>query len=201
MALNPEIAKLLVELHAQDTDTRGNAVVALRDHTHVPEVQHALRAAIHDLDGYVRMLAAEALARKALFVHDVIPLLIAVLEVCDQGDMARISVSKQWRRVAAGVIGKYGRGAAPAIAALRNALLDPDSNIRGYAAMSLGAIGPEAILALQDLRAARQSEEAVELRKIYEDAIKNIVQSENFIVIAKGEPPEAGLDNPSMRRQ
>ena len=38
--------------------------------------------------------------------------------------------------------------------------------------MSLGAVGPAAIRALQDLRAARQSEEDENLRKVYEDAIK-----------------------------
>ena len=66
--------------------------------------------------------------------------------------------------------------------------------------MSLGAVGPAAIHALQDLRAARQSEEDENLRKVYDYAIKKIVQSEHFIVIAKDDPPEEGLDNPRMRR-
>jgi hypothetical protein len=197
MSLESELQRLIIRLHDADSDTRGKTVVALREHTEVPEVQHALRSAIYDSSGYVRMLAAEALARAALFPEDVIPVLIAVLEVADRSDIAEIEVSKQWRRVAAGVIGKYSSGAAPAIPALRNALLDPDVNIRGYAAQSLGEIGPAALVALQDLRAARQSEADEEVRKVYETAIKKVVQSEDFIAISKMETP--GEDSGASR--
>ncbi|MEK7676633.1 MAG: HEAT repeat domain-containing protein [Verrucomicrobiota bacterium] len=199
MALDPNIRNLLARLHDPDNDTRGRAVVALREHTGAPEVQHALRSAIYDADGHVRMLAAEALARAALFRDEVIPVLLAILEVGDKADIARLGTSKQWRRVAAGCIGKYGAEAAPAIPALRNALLDPEANVRGYAAMSLGAIGPATISALQDLRAARQSEEDANLRRVYEDAIKKVVQSERFIVIARDDTPTPGTNNPRFR--
>jgi hypothetical protein len=67
--------------------------------------------------------------------------------------------------------------------------------------MSLGAVGPAAIRALQDLRAARQSEQDENLRKVYEDAIKKIVQSEHFVVIAKDDPMEEDPDNPRFQRR
>jgi len=199
MALEPNIQNLIARLHDPDSAIRGKAVVALREHTGAPEVQHALRSALYDADGHVRMLAAEALARAALLRDDVIPVLLAILQVADQAHLANVATSKQWRRVAAACLGKYGAGAAPAIPALRNALLDPDANVRGYAAMSLGAIGPAAISALQDLRAARQSEPDENLRAVYEDAIKKVVQSEHFLVIARDDPPSPGTTNPRFR--
>lgn len=199
MALDPNIQNLLARLHDPDSDIRGKAAVGLREHIEAPEVQHALRSAIYDADGHVRMLAAEALATAGLFRGEVIPVLITMLEVGDEADIARVATSKQWRRVAAACIGKYGAEAAPAIPALRNALLDPETNVRGYAAMSLGAIGPAAISALQDLRAARQSEQDEILRGVYEDAIKKVVQSEHFIVIARDDTPSPGTNNPRFR--
>lgn len=174
------------------------AVTAMRDHLDVSEVLHAMRVSIWDPDGHVRILAAEALARQGFCPDEALPVLITVLEVGDKADIAQIPNSKQWRRVAAGVIQHYGPQAEPAIQSLRNALLDPDDNVRGYAAISLGAIGSAAIVALQDLRAARQTEANEGVREqVYDRAIRQIVGSDNFIVIRRDEDDtssDAGSD-------
>ena len=164
----------------------------MRNHVQVPEVVHAFRVSIFDPDGHVRILAAEALARAGLYPAEAIPVLVAVLAVGDQSDIATVAHAKEWRRTAAGAIGRYGNEAEIAIPALRNALLDPDANVRGYAAMSLGAIGAASIVALQDLRAARQSEDGEGVREVYEEAIRKIVGSDHFVVIRRDEqePPD-----------
>ena len=177
------VRELLVQLHSPEKETRMQAVTGLREHTSVPEAVHALRMSLFDPDGHVRILAAEALARAGLYPDEAIPVLVAVLEVTDQTNIAAVPHAKEWRRVAAGALQFYGSRAAPAIPALRNALLDPDYNVRGYAAISLGAIGPEAIIALQDLRAARQSEPNEGVRQVYAEAIRRVVGSAHFTVI------------------
>ena len=184
------ITELLVRLHNSDPDVRMKAVRELRGQTHIPEVQNALRTSLYDPSGHVRILAAEALAKASLFPEETIPVLVTVLEVIDQAHIASVPHAKEWRRLAAGALAHYGPAAEPAIAALRNALLDPDYNVRGYAAIALGAIGPAAIVALQDLRAARQSEPNEGVRTVYDDAIKKVVGSEHFSVIAWDKPPQ-----------
>ena len=185
--MDNSLEKALVELHSHEEKIRVKAIITLREMTEEPEARHALRSAIHDESGRIRFLAAETLARARLYPDDVLPVLISVIEVADQADIAIMPESKNWRRVAAGVIGNYRDAAKAAIPVLRNALLDPDYNVRGYAAKSLGSIGPEAIVALQDLRAARQVEEDENIRTVYENAIKQITQSKRFIVIAQDE--------------
>jgi HEAT repeat protein len=184
------VNRLLVQLHNPSEEQKISAVIALRKHLDILEVQNALRSCLCDSDGSVRMLAAEALSKEKLFPEDSIPVLMTILDVTDQGKIARIDTSKQWRRMAAGALANYGPKAEPALQLLRNALLDPDINIRGYAAIALGAIGPPSIIALQDLRAARQIEDDLNLRDIYDSAIKKIVRSNKFIVIAEDEQDE-----------
>lgn len=180
-------AWLLEQLQSTSSDERQAAVVALREVAIVPEVEMALRVATRDDDGHVRFLSAEALARSGLAADVAIPVLVTVLNVGDEPSFANRPHAKEWRRMAAGVLGRYGERAAPAIDALRRALWDPEYNVRGYAALSLGKIGTAAMSALQDLRAARQTEGNEALRQIFEDAIGAIVQSEHFIVIT---PPK-----------
>lgn len=179
------IKNLIFHAHNQDSDIRINAIVQLRDYTNIPEVAHTLRSLIYDVNGNVRILAAEALSKARLFPEDAIPVLITTLEVIDDPHISKVAHSKEWRRVAAGSLRFYGSKAVMAIPALKNALLDPDENVRMYAAISLGEIGKESIVVLQDLRAARQSETNLELRKIIDDVIKKIVGSEHFIVITE----------------
>ena len=197
MDIDPHITEQLVRLHSEDSSVRLDSVVALRDRLDVAEVVHAMRVLIHDPDGHVRILAAEALARRGLHADEALPVLIAVLGASDKADVAKIPHAKEWRRVAAGVIQHYDTEADAAIPALRNALLDPDHNVRAYAAISLGAIGPAAIVALQDLRAARQTDENDALREqVYDRAIRRIVGSDRFRVISwdEDEPFDAGHD-------
>jgi len=197
MAIDPHVTEQLLRLHSEDAGVRLDAVVALRDRLDVAEVVHAMRVLIHDPDGHVRILAAEALARRGLHAGEALPVLIATLEVIDKAEIARVPHAKEWRRVAAGVIQHYGPVAEPAIPALRNALLDPDQLVRGYAAISLGKIGPAAIVALQDLRAARQAEANEVMREqVYDRAIRQIVGSDHFVVIRRDDdaPPEVRPD-------
>ena len=127
-------------------------------------------------------------------------MLITPLEVIDQAQLAKVPHAKEWRRVAAGVIQHYGPEAEPAIPALRNALLDPDQLVRGYAAISLGKIGPAAIVALQDLRAARQAEANEVMREQgYDCAIRQIVGSDHFIVIRRDDDARPGAGPDRMR--
>jgi len=186
-----ELQQALLLIHSAISDERCSAIVGLRKHLDVFEAQHALLLSLNDEDGHVRILAAEALAKAGLCPEKAIPVLIATIEVTDMAYLAQVPGAKEWRRVAVGVLGRYGAKAAPAIPILRTALLDPDINIRGYAAKSLGEIGPEAIVALQDLRATRQAEEDENLRSIYDHAIQQIMQSKRFIVIAQ-EDDESG---------
>jgi HEAT repeat protein len=188
MDMDPFIQDCLLRLHDPDKDVRMDAVVQLRDRVSVPQVQHALRTAIYDPDGHVRILAAEALARGKMYPNESIPVLMTVLEVVDKAYLASVPHSKEWRRVAAGALGHYGAEAESAVPFLKNALLDPDADVRRYTARTLGLIGPAAIVALQDLRAARQVEANKMARIVYEEAIEKIVQSKHFIVIAKDEP-------------
>lgn len=174
MIADPGVKALVLDLHSPDESIRQDAVVGLRDCVSIPEVQHALRCSLNDTGGHIRILAAEALSRNRLFPQDVLPVLIATLEAADEAAVARVQHAKQWRRLAAGAIAHYGPDAEPAIDALRTALLDPEINVRGYAALALGAIGPPAILALQDLRVFRQSQEDHDLRTVIEDAIRKI---------------------------
>lgn len=190
MTEQADIPALLIRLHHVDAEVRRDAVVKLRGHIARPEAEHAVRLAIHDNDGLVRMLAAEALARARVCPEEAIPVLIAVLEAADQAGVASAPNAKDWRRVAAGALEHYGPRAEPAIPALRNALLDPDQNVRGYAALSLGAIGPAAIVAMQDLRVARQSEAEEQMRPPFDEAIRKIARSDHFIVITRTEEGE-----------
>lgn len=197
MTLDPDISRGLIRLHNGDATIRLDAVVTLRDQMDVAEVMHAMRVLIYDPDGHVRILAAEALARQGLYASEALPVLITTLEVVDKAEVAGVPHAKEWRRVAAGVIQHYGPEAGPAIPALRNALLDPDQMVRGYAAISLGKIGPAAIVALQDLRAARQAEDSEAMREqVYDRAIRQIVGSDHFLVIRRDddETPDAGPD-------
>lgn len=184
-------AWLMEQLQSASAEERQAAVVALREMAIVPEVERALRATIQDDDGHVRILAAEALARSGLAPDVAIPVLVTVLDVGDEPSFANRPHAKEWRKIAAGVLGRYGERAAPAIDALRRALWDPEYNVRGYAAMSLGKIGPAAMCALQDIRAARQTEGNEALRQVFEDAIGAIVRSEHFIVIT---PPKENTE-------
>lgn len=181
------IKNLIFHAHNQDSGIRINAIVQLRDYTSIPEVAHTLRSLIYDINGHVKILAAEALAKSRLFPEDAIPVLITTLEVIDEPHISKVDHSKEWRRVAAGALQFYGPKAIFAIPALKNALLDPDENVRGYAAISLGEIGKEAVVALQDLRAARQSEPNLKLREVIDVVIKKIVGSEHFVVITEDE--------------
>ena len=175
----------LRNLKSDIKDDRLDAIAILRNKTEIIEVQKALLGALYNIDGHVRIMAAEALAYNRIYPENAIPVLIATIEVSDEADVVNIQYAKQWRRIAVGAIGRYGKSAEIAIPSLRVALLDPDANIRGYAAKSLGEIGPDSIIALQDLRAARQVEEDPNIREIYEEAIKKITQSKKFIVIAQ----------------
>ena len=163
-----------------DHELRGDAVLALYEHTELAQVQQALRSALHDEDGNVRMLAAWALARSALFGEEVIPVLVAMLEVGDRATPARMAGSKLGRQIAASVVGTYGAKAAMAVPALKHALLDPEAEVRRNAARSLGNIGPAALGASPALHAAKQSEEDEGQRLVYESAIRKIVQSGIF---------------------
>jgi len=197
--MDEDIKKLIFKAHNEDEDIRQEAIVELRNYTSIPEVSSFLRSLIYDKNGHVRILAAEALARARLYPEDAIPVLVTVLEVVDDAHIANLEHAKNWRRVAAGALGFYGTKATSAIAALKNALLDPDTNVRGYAAMSLGEIGNAAMVALQDLRVLRQNETDEKLRSIYDKIIKKIVGSENFIIITKDEIETHLKDNRQNR--
>jgi HEAT repeat protein len=183
--VDTELQQALLQLHSANPDERCRAVVALRAKSEIFEAQHALLSSLNDENGHVRILAAEALAKAGLHPDRTIPVLIATIEATDESHLAQIPGAKDWRRIAVGVLGRYGARATNAIPVLRTALLDPDINIRGYAAKSLGEIGPDAIVALQDLRTTRQAEEDDNLRSIYDRAIQQIMQSKRFIVIAQ----------------
>jgi len=65
-----------------------------------------LRRLIHEGDGAVRILAAEALSRTASYPEDAIPVLIAALDVCREHNL--IESSEAWLKVALGAIANYG---------------------------------------------------------------------------------------------
>jgi HEAT repeat protein len=96
----------------------------------------ALKAAINHASPDV---VNEALGSLAEFGEPAMPAIIAALKIKDS------------RGLAAAILGRMGKAAAPAVPALTEALSDDRPSVRREAAFALGAIGPDAGSATQAL--------------------------------------------------
>jgi hypothetical protein len=92
---------------SSDYSSRADAVLELRElAVDSSSARDELRRLIREGDGGVRVLAAEALARTASFPDEVLPVLIATLDVYRERGLTE--ASEPWARVALGSIAKYG---------------------------------------------------------------------------------------------
>lgn len=133
----PELIKLLKD---EDDDVRRSVAAALPaigglNRTHVKDLAEALK----DKDGDVRSGIASALARMGLEARAAVPVLADAL-VKDTNPEVRLK--------AANALMKIGREALPALAALTEALKDPETDVRNAAVTALQKIGPAAKTAL-----------------------------------------------------
>lgn len=89
-----------------DYSRQTNALMELRQLARDSEsAKDELRRLIHEGDGAVRILAAEALSRAAAYPEDAMPVLIAALDVCREHNI--VDSSEPWLRVALGAIANY----------------------------------------------------------------------------------------------
>ena len=89
-----------------DYSRQTNGLMELRQLAENSEsARDELRRLIHEGDGAVRILAAEALSRTASYPEDAIPVLIAVLDVCREHNM--VESWEPWLKVALGAIANY----------------------------------------------------------------------------------------------
>lgn len=149
-------------------------VLKLRSGSFNLESVAQLRRALKSHNGYVRIQAAESLARWQVHPEEAIPVLVAVLETARDPSIRSAPFAGEWLRVAAAAIGGYRSNAVSAVPALVGVLADRDYNVRGYAARSLGQIGSLAASAIPALEAAINQETMLEIREIMQQAAEMI---------------------------
>lgn len=155
------------QMKSVDEDTRISAIVGLRKIGAANrQVEELLTLALSDKSAYVRVLAAESLSKQKKQGSLAIPVLIKALESPSDPANKTGQYAKDWKRVAGGALGNYGRQAEPAIPVLVKALANSDYNVRGYAAMSLGRIGVANQMAIQGLKQAIAVEESDSVKEI-----------------------------------
>lgn len=162
------ISQIIILRKSKDWDEKVKAYTTLRKMG--PSFKgwtSALKAAICDTDGWVRIFAAEALSRFSEAPDYAVPVLTALLEVSEE------IKDYHWSRVAAGALGKYGANAKLAIPVLIKALRSEDPNVLGYIAKALGGMGGLAKDALPALtKLASNPNEP--MRELYCEVIKLI---------------------------
>ncbi len=158
----------------ESTDWTVDRVLDLRRAPHTSENVMKLRQALETKDGHVRILAAESLARWQEHPEQSLPILVAVLDSASLPSVRNAPHAEDWLRVAAGAVGHYGPSAAPATTSLISVLTDGDYNVRGYAARSLGQVGPQAGIAVPYLEKAIERETITEVRDLMLEAVARI---------------------------
>jgi hypothetical protein len=98
---------------APDTDERLQGILSLRELARTSQAaRERLREFIWDDDGTIRFHAAEALSWTRSLPEDAVPVLCAVLSVCNE--RGRIEADRAWAGVAMGALEHYGADALPA---------------------------------------------------------------------------------------
>jgi HEAT repeat protein len=142
-------AALAAALSDSSAAVRAAAVRSLGRVETGPHAAALLVARLEDPAETVRWRAAEALAAVPLTASSVVDPLVRIAARADSPGRAG----------AAATLGRLGRQAQPAVAALVSALDDPRAEVRGRAAWALGEIGPDARTAVPGLVAlARDAE-------------------------------------------
>ncbi len=173
MATDPELKRLIDELqHPANWNRQIDAWQQIR--RLAPEATgwvSSLKQVLHAAGGWASILAAEALAWHGRAERETFPVLISTLE-------SSLTLGLfEWARVACGAMGKYRnlpeQISVPALPALLKALDASDPDVRGYAAITLGHLGPLARPALVQLaRLADQAEPP--LKACYLEALQKI---------------------------
>ncbi len=142
LATDPELKRLIDELqHPANWNRQIDAWQQIRRLApETPGWVSSLKQVLNDDGGWASILAAEALAWHGRAEREAIPVLISTLE-------SSLTLGLfEWARVACGAMGRYRnlpeQIVAPALPALLKALDVSDPDVRGYAAITLGNLGP-----------------------------------------------------------
>jgi HEAT repeat protein len=160
-AAAPATTDLLLLLHDEFHEVRADAAAALGAiGPAAGDVVPALRRLLSDAEPFVRSSAAFALCSFGPAAADAEPELVRIIM---EDQAANV------RSAAAEALHSIGRtsSAAGAVVMLRRKLLDPDGEERGYAAATLGGLGPIAVAAVPELLAALRDPAWGDIREQY----------------------------------